>query len=57
MPTTATPNVEHILGADAASLLGHQCKTIPKDSLHLPGPDFVERVHLSSDRPVQVLVL
>ena len=32
-----------ILGDDA-SLLQHQCKTIPKESLHLPGPDFVDRV-------------
>ena len=28
-------------------LLQHQCKTIPKESLHLPGPDFVERIHLN----------
>ena len=49
------PTVEEILGADAAGLLQHQCKTIPKDTLHLPGPDFVERVHLNSNRPVPVL--
>ena len=49
------PTVEEILGADAAGLLQHQCKTIPKESLHLPGPDFIERVHLGSDRPIQVL--
>src|ERR671912_1594115 len=54
MPT-AVPSLEEILGADAAPLLQHQCKTIPKESLHLPGPDFVERIHLSSDRPVAVL--
>ena len=47
------PTVEEILGAEAAGLLQHQCK-IPKESLHLPGPDFVERIHLSSDRPVPV---
>ncbi len=49
------PTVEEILGADAAGLLQHQCNTIPKDTLHLPGPDFVERVHLNSNRPVPVL--
>ena len=49
------PTVEEILGADAAGLLQHQCKTIPKESLHLPGPDFVERIHLGSNRPIQVL--
>jgi class I fructose-bisphosphate aldolase len=48
------PNVEDILGADASTLLNHQCK-IPKETLHLPGPDFVERIHLSSNRPVPVL--
>ena len=31
------PTVEDILGADAAPLLQHQCKTIPKETLHLPG--------------------
>ena len=48
------PTVEEILGADASTLLKHQCK-IPKETLHLPGPDFVERIHLSSNRPVSVL--
>ena len=48
------PTVEAILGADASTLLKHQCK-IPKETLHLPGPDFVERIHLSSNRPVSVL--
>ena len=46
--------IESILGSDAA-LLEHQCKTIPKETLHLPGPDFIDRVHLMSDRPVRVL--
>ncbi|MBN1816409.1 MAG: class I fructose-bisphosphate aldolase [Sedimentisphaerales bacterium] len=44
-----------ILGKDADSLLKHQCKTVPKEALHLPGPDFVERVLLASDRPIRVL--
>ena len=48
------PTVEAILGADTSTLLKHQCK-IPKETLHLPGPDFVERIHLSSNRPVSVL--
>src|SRR5688500_3389553 len=54
MPTALT-TVEEVLGADAASLLQLQCKTIPTDTLHLPGPDFVERIHAASDRPVPVL--
>ena len=47
--------VEEILGDDARGLLQHQCKTIAKEALHLPGPDFVTRIHLGSNRPVRVL--
>ncbi|HZT75140.1 MAG TPA: class I fructose-bisphosphate aldolase [Vicinamibacterales bacterium] len=46
---------EEILGSDAKSLLQHTCKTIPKESLHLPGPDYVERIYSGSDRPARVL--
>jgi class I fructose-bisphosphate aldolase len=49
------PTVEEILGSDAAGLLQHQCKTIARESLHLPGPDFIERIHLQSNRPIAVL--
>ena len=48
--------IQEILGADAEGLLSHQCKTIPKDKLHLPGPDFVDRIFVGSDRPARVLV-
>ncbi|MEW6354524.1 MAG: class I fructose-bisphosphate aldolase [Pseudomonadota bacterium] len=44
-----------LLGKEADSLLKHQCKTVPKEKLHLPGPDFVDRVHGGSDRNIQVL--
>jgi class I fructose-bisphosphate aldolase len=47
--------IPEILGADAAGLLDHRCQTIPKERLHLPGPDFVQRIHSSSDRPTRVL--
>jgi class I fructose-bisphosphate aldolase len=47
-------SIESILGDDA-SLLEHQCKTIPRESLHLPGPDFVERVLTPSARSPRVL--
>jgi class I fructose-bisphosphate aldolase len=50
----ALAKIESILGDDAG-LLEHQCRTIPSESLHLPGPDFVDRIHSSSDRPVRVL--
>src|SRR5690554_3021965 len=48
-------NVEKLLGSDAKALLEHTCRTIPKEQLHLPGPDFVERVWQISDRPTPVL--
>lgn len=44
-----------LLGSDADALLNHQCKTIEKDQLHLPGPDFVDRIMAASDRSVPVL--
>ena len=47
--------VEQILGSDAPGLLHHRCQTIPKESLHLPGPDYVERAYAGSDRPTRVL--
>ena len=47
--------IEEILGDEAASLLQHQCKTIAKETLHLPGPDYVERIYSISDRPTRVL--
>jgi class I fructose-bisphosphate aldolase len=47
--------IEAVLGDDAG-LLTHQCRTIPRESLHLPGPDFVERILCASDRPARVMV-
>ncbi len=44
-----------LLAGDAESLLNHECKTISKERLHLPGPDFVDRIFGISDRPTQVL--
>ncbi len=43
------------LGNDAANLLEYKAKGIPKEKLHLPGPDFVDRVFRDSDRSPQVL--
>ena len=54
-PSTMSTNIEKILGKDAEHLLGHQCKTISKDQLHLPGPDYVDRVLAPSDRNPVVL--
>ncbi len=44
-----------ILGANADYLMSHVCKTIPKDSLHLPGSDFVDRIFAAPDRNNRVL--
>ncbi len=43
------------LGAEAKSLLEHTCTGIPKATLHLPGPDVVDRIWAASDRSIPVL--
>ena len=48
-------NILELLGQDAASLLEHTCKGIPKTALALPGPDVIERVWVDSDRKIGVL--
>lgn len=48
-------SIESLLGAESQFLLAHECRTIPASSLHVPGPDFIERVHLASDRKPAVL--
>jgi len=48
-------SIRECLGEEADSLLHHTCEKIRKESLHLPGPDFIERVFKDSDRPTQVL--
>jgi fructose-bisphosphate aldolase, class I len=47
--------VETYLGAKAESLLGFKSPKIAKERLHLPGPDFVDRVYAASNRNVRVL--
>jgi fructose-bisphosphate aldolase, class I len=49
------PHLEQFGANDSENLLGHVCEKISKERLHLPGPDFVERVWAPSDRPVRVL--
>jgi class I fructose-bisphosphate aldolase len=48
--------VTELLGDEADSLLGHRATTIDASQLHLPGPDFVDRVVAQTDRSPQVLV-
>src|SRR2546422_11198657 len=47
--------IEKLLGEPGQAWLKHECKTISKHLLHLPGPDFVDRVWVGSDRPAAVL--
>src|SRR5438094_268422 len=47
--------IEEVLGGDARDLLEHKCQTVPKEQLHLPGADFVDRIWKDSDRPTRVL--
>ena len=48
-------DIEQLLGTEAKGLLEHTCKGISKESLHLPGPDFIDRVFVQSDRKPGVL--
>ena len=47
--------IVELLGAEAEHLLSYQCTGIPKETLHLPGQDFVDRVIAASDRKPGVL--
>jgi len=48
-------DIQTLLGKDAESLLTHEAKGIPKEDLTVPGPDFVDRSFVGSDRSPQVL--
>ena len=48
--------IQHALGENAETLLGHICTTIPAERLHLPGPDFVDRIFGPSDRNIQTMM-
>ncbi len=48
-------NIEQILGADAEYLLGYNTPKVSRDLLHLPGPDYIDRVMAITDRPPAVL--
>ncbi len=48
-------SVAEILGEEAGELLGHECAGIPREMLHVPGGDFIDRVYAASDRTPRVL--
>lgn len=48
-------DIAALLGSDADSLLNHTCEGVRREDLHLPGPDFIDRVMADSDRSPAVL--
>ena len=48
-------DIEALLGDEAKSLLTHECKGVTADELTLPGPDYIERVFVATDRPIPVV--
>ncbi len=47
--------IQSLLGHEEEPLLTYICKGFAKESLHLPGPDFLDRIFVPSDRPINVL--
>ncbi len=47
--------IKVLLGKEAESLLAHTCHTVKKEDLYLPGPDFIDKTMVHSDRPINVL--
>lgn len=50
-----TTDIQSLLGDKAESLLGFSSPKISKERLHVPGPDFLDRVFMQSDRNNRVL--
>lgn len=53
--TSSIERIASLLSEDTDSLLDHKCETIPKELLHKPEPDFVDRIFANSNRNPQVL--
>jgi fructose-bisphosphate aldolase, class I len=51
----ANKQILELLGTDADSLLNHKCETFPKETLHAPSPDFIDRIFVDSNRNPQVV--
>ena len=50
----STTNIRELLGAEGESLLSYKA-VVPSSTIHLPGPDFVDRIYAAQDRPTPVL--
>jgi fructose-bisphosphate aldolase, class I len=48
-------DIQSLLGDEAESLLKHESKGNPAGDLHLPGPDYIDRVFAQTDRSPRVL--
>ena len=55
VPPRSSSSVLDLLGDKAESLLGYESKGFPREQLHIPGPDFVDRVLAMTDRSPRVL--
>src|SRR5258708_35160896 len=55
MASAALSNIEQLLGSKAEPLLSFKSPKIAKERLHLPGPDFIDRIYALTDRNVRVL--
>ncbi|MBM3464471.1 MAG: class I fructose-bisphosphate aldolase [Armatimonadetes bacterium] len=55
LATQSNVDIEGLLGDEAKTLLEHKSTGIPREMLHLPGPDFIDRVYAQTDRNPQVL--
>jgi len=54
-PAATLAAIEQLLAGQARTLLDHRCQGVPRETLHLPGPDFVDRVWSITDRSPSVL--
>jgi class I fructose-bisphosphate aldolase len=52
---SATDRLTDLLGDEADSLLNHVCEGVDKSLLHLPGPDFIDRIFTETDRSIQTM--
>ena len=54
-PIMNIDKIAKVLGGESDSLLAYRCTRINKESLHIPGPDWVDRIFSASDRSIPVL--
>lgn len=52
---TTLSRVHELLGDEAEELLTYRCEKVTKETINIPGSDWVDRIHLGSDRPPRVL--